>query len=82
MSQIMWLISSGHITAIKFLIEHGVDINAVNAKDLTALMFAVAADNIALLYGLQELGADLNIVIETHKQTAALTRPTPKTKPY
>ena len=67
----MWLIPSGHISAINFFIEHGVDINAVNAKGLTALMFAVAAGKIALLYGLKKLGADLNIVMKTHKQTAA-----------
>ena len=61
----MWLIPSGHIIAIIFLKEHGVDINFVNAKVLTALIFAVAADKIALLYGLKEHGVDLSIIIET-----------------
>lgn len=71
MTPIMWLIPSGNVEGIKEMINYGVDINAKNAKGLTALMFAVAAGKKELLKVLQECGAELDIRMKAHKQTPA-----------
>jgi ankyrin repeat protein len=46
---------------VKLLVEHGVDINAVNKKGKTALMFAVESRQIRLINYLLEAGADINV---------------------
>ena len=70
---VMWFVPAGNIEGIKEMVDkYSVDINAKNAKGLTALMFAVATENKELIKVLvKECGADLDVCMERFKQTAA-----------
>lgn len=65
MSPVMWLIPARNKDGIESLVnDHNVDINAVNARGISAVMFAVAAGDGELLNVLKDLGADLNMIMK------------------
>jgi ankyrin repeat protein len=48
-------------TAVKYLVEHGADVNLGDDTDFTAIMFFCARNNLEMVKYLYEHGADLNI---------------------
>lgn len=60
----------GHLDAVRALVEHGAQVNALNNQGWTALRFAVSMDETEILRALLDAGADANIA--DHEGTTAL----------
>ncbi len=57
---LMWVLEHNFLEAAKIIIDNGVDVNATNKSEQTALMFAAQYNNLEIIKMLIEKGANIN----------------------
>lgn len=56
----MWASIGGRVSVLRYLLETGVNVNAIDDENMTALMYAYQEEQLASVMFLVEEGADVN----------------------